>query len=170
MVLVDINILSTFARVGEMRLLWKLFPGESLGVTPTTCQETLEAVRLGCGFLQESMELIRSGKLQLVSPSVEEVVAQEALPGAFSLADKECLTLSQSRGYALLTNDRRLRNFCREQGVAVYDLPQLLRALWRKKIVSKKRVHQILERMEQAEGIVVKNREAIFVTLRSSPG
>lgn len=44
MILVDTNILSSFARVDELELLFVLFPRSPLGVTPAILAEVHQAV------------------------------------------------------------------------------------------------------------------------------
>ena len=43
MILIDNNILSTFARVDQLELLFRLFPKDSLGVPPAVYDELIEA-------------------------------------------------------------------------------------------------------------------------------
>jgi predicted nucleic acid-binding protein len=162
MILVDTSILSTFARVDALELLWALFPSVPLGVTPAIFREVQEAVTQGCGWLAQVPGLVKSGRLQLATATPAEVLAAEELPDSLGLGEREAIALCQSRGWSFVTNDRRARNYCREAGVEVFDLAGLLRALWTTGARPKKFVRGVLDRMEQAEGIVFKNKEAIF--------
>src|SRR5262249_19742925 len=90
------------------------------------------------------------------------ITAKQSLPASFGPGDAECVILCQTRGDTLLTNDRRVRNFCRTEGIDVFDLPQLLRALWENGILSKQRVRRLADEMEVAEHMVIRNKEAIF--------
>ena len=63
------------------------------------------------------------------------------------------------RGTRLLTNDKRARNFCRERAIACLDLPGILRALWVRHVLSKKRVRELLRQIETEEGVVIKNKD-----------
>lgn len=60
------------------------------------------------------------------------------------------------------TNDKRARNVCRERHIACLDLPGILRALWVRHVLSKKRVQELLRQIEAEEGIVIKNKSEIF--------
>lgn len=53
MVIIDNNILSTFARISEINLLFKIFNPEEIGVTPAVYQEFKHGLELGHLFLQE---------------------------------------------------------------------------------------------------------------------
>jgi hypothetical protein len=42
------------------------------------------------------------------------------------------------------------------------DLPAILRGLWVRQVVSKERVRQLLRLIETEQGMVIKNKDAIF--------
>jgi predicted nucleic acid-binding protein len=162
MVLIDNNILSTFARVSAMDLLFTLFPRQQLGVIPAVRNEVLEAIEQGCAWLQDIVRLIEAGRLQLVALTPEELAAIPILPDSFGDGERECVAVCQARGWTFLTNDKRARDYCQQTGVEAYDLAGLLRALWESGLKSKRFVRQLADRMEAAEGMVIKNKEAIF--------
>ena len=72
------------------------------------------------------------------------------------------LVLCQSRGAAFVTNDRRVRNFCRSEGIEVFDLIEVLCALWRLGVCSKQQVRQLVADIESKEGAVIRRKGAIF--------
>ena len=162
MILVDNNILSTFARVGQLELLFRLFPKDSLGVPPAVHDELIEAVRLCCHFLEQAAELVDQGRLDIIPLTANEIAGKPKLPASFGAGDADCVIIAQQRKTPLLTNDRRVRNFCREQGLTVFDLPQLLRALWENGLVSRNRVRRLADEMEAGENMVIRNKDAIF--------
>jgi len=164
MILIDNNILSTFCRVDQLDLLFRLFPKDSLGVPPAVYDELTEAVRLGCHFLEPAARLIDQGRLEIVPLTANEIAAKPKLPGSFGAGDADCVVIAQQRTTPLLTNDRRVRNFCREQSLTVFDLPQLLRALWENGVLSRNRVRRLADEMEAAENMVIRNKDAIFET------
>jgi len=51
MILLDTSILSTFARVDSLDLMWALFPDDPIGVTPAVFREIAEAVAQGRSWL-----------------------------------------------------------------------------------------------------------------------
>ncbi|MBI1924160.1 hypothetical protein HYR99_07900 [Candidatus Poribacteria bacterium] len=162
MILVDNNILSTFARVKQLKLLFQLFPKDALGIPPAVHDEMMDAIRQGYMFLEAVAEMVRNGRLQIVTLTPVEIAAKQTLPSSFGAGDAECVIICQTRGDTLLTNDRRVRNFCRAGGIAIFDLPQLLRALWENGVLSKRRVRRLVDEIEVAENMVIKNKEAIF--------
>jgi predicted nucleic acid-binding protein len=163
MILVDTNLLSTFARADALSLLWELFSGDPLGVTPAIFREILEAVAQGCTWLSEVPALVKGGRIQLISATASEVLAAEGLPESLGAGEREAIAVCQAHEWTFLTNDRRARNYCREIRVEVFDLAGLLRAVWVSKLRSKKFVLELVRRIERAEGLAFKNKDAIFL-------
>ena len=162
MIIVDNNIISTFTRVRQLELLFQLFPKDALGIPPAVYDEMMDAIRQDCAFLEAAAEMVQNERLQIATLTPAEIAAKQILPSSFGVGDAECVIICQTRNDTLLTNDRRVRNFCRAEGIAVYDLPQLLRALWENGILSKQRVRRLASEMEAAENMTIKNKESIF--------
>ncbi len=166
MILLDTSILSSFARVGALDLLWELFPRSPVGITPAVLREILEAVALGRAWLAQIPGLVQGGRLQLAAPTPAEILASEALPDSLGLGEREAIALCKAHRWVFLTNDRRARNFCTEVAVEAFDAAALLRLLWTAGVRSKKFVRALLQRMEETEGLVLKNKETIFKQVR----
>lgn len=164
MILVDVNILSTFARVGGVELVRKLFREESLFLTPACLNEARRAVEVGCDFLRPVLEAVESGAgFDIVPLTKDELLLLSSLPASLGAGERESLAVcSRQRGAKLLTNDRRARNFCRERAIPCLDLPGLLRALWKRGLRSKREVRDLMTEMERGEGIVFKDKESVF--------
>jgi predicted nucleic acid-binding protein len=133
-------------------------------VPPAVQSEILTGASQRLTFLEELVNAIESGRLTLEALTPKELLARHRLPPVLGEGEAESITLCQSRGWTLLTNDKRARNFAETLGLTVYDLRGLLRALWRYGIRSKQQVRRLAERMEIAENMVIKNKEAIFKT------
>ncbi len=164
MIVADTNILSTFARVTAIDFLRQLCKSDRLYVTPATFNELRRAVEVGCGFLAPTLAAIQSGiGLDLVELRREEILASKDLPRSLGAGEAESIAVCLQRpGTRLLTNDKRARNFCREHSIPCLDLPAILRGLWVRQVVSKERVRQLLRLIETEQGMVLKNKDAIF--------
>ncbi|MEP7341657.1 MAG: hypothetical protein ABI977_28250 [Acidobacteriota bacterium] len=162
MVLFDTNIIGTFTLINEMDRLFVLFSGDELGVTPAVYSELMAGICEGRQFLQPAVEMIENGKLTLVTLTAKEVIRQLGLPTSLNAGEAESIALCQSRDAAFVTNDRRARNFCRAEGIEVFDLIEILRSLWKLDICSKKQVRRIVADIEIKEKLVIKHKEEIF--------
>ena len=164
MIIADTNIVSTFARVGALDRVRELVKVDRLYVTPATFNELRRAVEAGCDFLAPTLATIQAGtELDLVELRREEVLAAKDLPASLGAGEAESIAVCLNRrGTQLLTNDKRARNFCRERAIACLDLPGILRALWVRHVLSKKRVRELLRQIETEEGLVIRNKDEIF--------
>lgn len=162
MTLADNNILSTFARIGRLQLLFDLFKPEPLGVTPAVFAGLQTGVERGAMFLEVVLQRIESGELHLVALTPEEVLSLGSLPASLGAGERESVAVCRARRYVLLTNDKRARNFSRGEGVTVLDLGGVLRALWECGLQSKQQVKRLIQEIETKEKLVIKNKGAIF--------
>ena len=145
-----------------MDLLFALFAKDELGVTPAVYAELVAGLREGRSFLRPALELIESGKLLLLTLTAKEVVQRFRLPASLNAGEAETIAVCQSRDTALVTNDRRARNFCRAEGIEVFDLIDVLRALWKLRVCAKQQVRQLVADIETKEKLVIKRKTEIF--------
>jgi len=162
MIVCDTNILSTFARVGALKLLFKIFPAREFVVSKAVYEEILEAKQNSLTFLHSVLALVDIGQLHLISLAPEEERDKSKLPQSFGPGEAESIAIRARRSATFLTNDKRARNYCQQNGIEVYDLILLLRALWRKKVVSQQKVQTIVSDIERLENFVFKNKKDIF--------
>jgi predicted nucleic acid-binding protein len=169
MTLSDANILSTFARVEQIELLRQLVGGDPIYVPPAVYRELQQAVEVGRDFLQPVLDAIVSYEgFDLVALERGEVAALANLPESLGEGEKEAIVVCLHRkSTRLLTNDKRARNYCREQGLACLDLPGLLRALWQQGVCSKSTVRVLIQEIETQEGLVFKDKAEVLKPRRS---
>jgi predicted nucleic acid-binding protein len=163
-IVVDTNIVSTFARVGALPLVARLMQETCLHVSPGTYHELRKAIEAGCSFLEPILDAIHLGQeLDLLELTRSEILSVKDLPSSLGAGEAESIALCLNRpGTSFLTNDKRARNFCRERGIPCLDLPEILRALWVRKAIPKKKAKELVRRIETEQGMVIKNKEEIF--------
>ena len=64
MILADTNILSTFAKIDQLRLLLRLFGDNRLGAVPAVYEEFRAGVNKGYADLQAVVKLIQQGQIE----------------------------------------------------------------------------------------------------------
>ena len=107
MIVVDTNIVGTFARVGALNLIISLFNKDEIGVTPAVYAELVAGVREGRDFLQTAVDLIEKGKFRLLTLTTEEVIERVRLPVSLDDGEAESIIICMRRAAAFLTNDKR---------------------------------------------------------------
>ena len=164
MIVADTNIISTFVRVGAIPLLKRLLEVKRLHITQATYNELRRALEVGCTFLEPVLSALPTqGDLELLELTREEILAVKDMPGSLGAGEAESIAVYRHRpGTRLLTNDKRARNYCRENGVICLDLPGILRALWVRKLLTKKKVSALIRKIEMEQRMVIKNKEEIL--------
>jgi predicted nucleic acid-binding protein len=161
-VLADTNILSTFAKINELSLLRQLFAEEGIGVVPAVHEELHQGVSKGYVALQAAIELIQRRQVNLVMPTAEETLEKSTLPPSFDAGERETVAVAKARGAKVLTNERLVKNWCQQAGIQYWDLPGILRALWRTNLLRKEQVRNLVTQIEAKDRIVFRDQEQIF--------
>ena len=73
------------------------------------------------------------------------------------------MAIAQARGAKVLTNERLVKNWCQQVGIQYWDLPGILRALWRTHLLTKEQVRSLVTQIEAKDRIVFRDQEQIFV-------
>lgn len=89
-------------------------------------------------------------------------MGRQKLPSSLNSGEAESITVCRTRGAAFLPNDRRAHNSCLDESIEVFDLIDMLRALWKLRVCSKQQVRQLVNDIENREGMVIKHQERIF--------
>jgi predicted nucleic acid-binding protein len=161
-VLADTNILSTFAKISQLLLLLRLFADDRMGMVPAVYEEFQAGVTMGYADLQAVIQLVQQGQIELVAPDRREIFQKDVLPASLDAGERETLTVAKSRGYAILTNETQVKNWCKREGIEYLDLPGVLRALWRTNLVPKEQAQGLIDQIETKDRIVFKNKERIL--------
>ncbi|MEW6378884.1 MAG: hypothetical protein AB1611_04680 [bacterium] len=90
----------------------------------------------------------------LSNHALEEYIKLE---GNFSLGkgELEAIAYCKTERCLFATNDIRAREFAKSEGISVISLQAIIKALWKKKISSKKGARQILERIKEADNLAI---------------
>ena len=163
MILADTNIIGTLSRVASIDRLLTLFAKDELGVVAAVYAELVAGVREGREFLRAAVDLVDSGAIKLIALTPDEVVQRLNLPPSLDAGEAESIAVCRTRGAAFVSNDRRARNFCISETIEVFDLIDILRAFWKLGVCSKREVQRLVADIEAKEGMVIKNKERIFV-------
>ena len=131
MILLDTNIISTFAKIGKMGLLYKVFNAPKFFISPNVHSEILKASSKGYSFADKVLELMHSKKLEIIPLSNRESEAIGRLPISLSSGERDSIIICKERKWVLLTNERKVINYCKKHGIAYFDLLDILHASYK---------------------------------------
>ena len=150
MVLLDTNILSTFAKVGKLDVLFQLFVKDEIYITENVFFELHKAYEKELDFVEPIIRIIREGRLKIINTSQEELIFALDLPPFLGDGERDSIAICKVRDQVFLTDDLRAYRYARSEGLKVVTLSTLLRTLWKREIFSKDEIkilcQQIMER------------------------
>ena len=75
------------------------------------------------------------------------------------------IALCRLRKGILLTNDRYVKNYCRENRIEFLDMEEILRAMKLRKILKREELRTLIEDIEKKDHTIVKSKEEILEDL-----
>ena len=161
-VLVDTNILSTFAKIKRLELLFKIMDRGELYISTSVLHELDIAEKIGYDFVQIIFDYIDKERISTLSMDDEESDLFLDLPDSFGRGERESVAISKSRDYIFVSNETRVKNYCDRNDIDFVDLPTLLRRAWKVGLKEKETVKKIVEKIENKDNIIFKDRSIIF--------
>ena len=154
MIVFDTDILSMFAKIDAVDLLKHLF-GKTAIITPKIRDEISVPLEYGYSFPLKVFSTIKT--VPLSDQALEEYIR---LQGNLSLGkgELEAIAYCKTEKCAFASNDIKARKIAKSGGVSVISLQAILKALWKKKIRSKKEIKQILEKIKKADNLSVSRK------------
>ena len=148
-VVLDCDLTSTFAKVNKIDLLEKLFSDAKLVITASVYNELLEAKQYGFNFpdkvMQSSIGLIN---IQREERGIFEDFLQDY---RIHLGEAEGIAIAKCRNGVFITNDSRAVEFCKEKGVKVLNLKDILRRIAVEKIINKDEMVKLIRDIEDKD-------------------
>ena len=148
-VVMDCDLISSFAKINRIDLLETLFPDAQLVITASVYNELLKTKEYGFDFLdkiiQSNVGLIN---IQKEERSVFEDFLQDY---RIHLGEAEGIAIAKCRGGVFMTNDSRAVRFCGEKGVKVLNLKDVLRKIAVDGIVDKGEMLKLIRGIENED-------------------
>lgn len=154
-VISDTNILSSFAAANSLTLLLQLFENTIICIPQSVYEELQHGLESERTYINTALQAIDSGKIQLLALSASEKRQSIPLPNQLNAGERDGIILAQAHQARFLSNDRRAVRYCKENNIKVSDLPDLLRLLWLRRIVSQDEIKSIIDRMASVEGLTL---------------
>jgi len=169
MILSDTGILSSFAAARGLPLLLAALEGDTILIPPAVEQELRAGLARGVTYLQNVLDLIPMGQVQLLDLNESGLECMSSLPETLGPGEREAIALCLRHGATLLCSDRRVVRYCDAQGILCLDLASLLRKLWTEGVATRAKVKTMIVRMEKVESLVFKDQDRVFAPQKDIP-
>lgn len=154
-VVFDADIISTFAKIGKIHLLKKVFK-EELSFPDAVQDDLIRARDAGYDYVTTALK-----EFKFVGLQQEEADFVKSQSGKIlGLGELECIAICKFRNYTFATNDKQAKVEAKKQGVNVVDLGGILWQL--KPHVSKEELKQIVQYIEEKDHTLLKGKELLL--------
>jgi len=150
-ILLDTDVLSAFAKIGKIDLLYQLFSTSVLYISPSVLEEVKVSYDKKYPFAMEIFQLIEKGRIKVVVLKEKEIYEKERLPIWFGEGEKESIILCLNRGGVLLSNEKKVKKFCEGRKIVCLRTPGLLKALIDEGIIEVKEAKRIIENLKNKD-------------------
>ena len=165
MIIADTSILSTFARIQRLDLLFAVVETTVIHLPPAVQNEITFGLQKGLHFLQPIIDaLTAKTQFHSIELTAEEKRLMLSFPKALNAGEKEGIAICLARtDNKFITNDKRAHNFCLANNILSLDLKRILRRLWKNGYCSKPEIRKLMEDIESSEpGMVIKGKYEIL--------
>ena len=123
--------------------------------------ELLNAREAGYDFIDDILE--HGFKvLHLDSDLIQMYERKRAWLKHLHAGEVTSILLCKRSGMAFVTNDRRAKRYCEENGVEWLDIIDLLRLCYRKQVLAKQELVQVIDAIEAKDRTRILRREEFF--------
>lgn len=137
---------------------------EELKISPSVYEELMRAKRAGYSFVDD---IFRNVDIVLLSEN-EFNSFRYLLENEKNMHEGECqlIALCKSRKGILLTNDRYVKNYCKENKIEFLDMEEILRAMKLKKILSREGLRKLIDDIEKKDHTIIRSKGDILAIMQ----
>ena len=162
MVFVDTDILSIFAKIQRLPLLFTVFNQETLHISNAVANEVEMGVLKGFNFAQDITALLTQERIQTHhSTSVDEAFMM-SLPQTLAAGERESMAICKRLAAIFVSNERRVKHHCQTHSICCVNLAEILRSLWGLEILTQVDVREIITEIETKDSLTFRTTDPIF--------
>lgn len=157
-VLCDTDITSALAKADALELLEIVFLDCKFLITEYVRDELDISKQEGFDFPDKIFDFCKTTTL------TEEELDIYKSTGSLEISktDQKNLIIAKNRDMPLLTNDSKLYAEGVRKEIKVYDLRQILKAIYEEELLSKKKLRDVIRKIEEKDNTTIKDIETIF--------
>ena len=165
----DTDILSMLGKIGRADLLRKLFPETSIIITFEVYNELLRAKETGYDFVDGILEQ-RFKVIHLDPDLIKEYEQKKEELKDLHTGELTSILLCRRKGMTFVTNDSKAKKFCTESDVEWLDIIDILRLCYRKCVLDKREIENVIRDIEEKDRTRITRKEEIFADVEIKRG
>ena len=158
-VILDCDIASCLAKVDRVDLLKRAFPDSNICITNSVYIELLRAKQAGFSFPDRIFESIPVISL---NQNERETLQKLSVKRLIHFGESEGVSIAKNRDAIFLTNDSKVVRYCREVGINVLDLKDILLLLAIRRMVTYAEMEYLLMDIEIKDNTVINDKTSIL--------
>ncbi|RKU22193.1 hypothetical protein C6503_04290 [Candidatus Poribacteria bacterium] len=162
MIFVDADILSIFAKIQRLTLLFIVFDQETLNIAFAVENEIKTGVSKGFHVFDDIIALQTQRKIRTYYTTPADQEFMSSLPQTLGAGERESIVLCKRLSATFASNDRRVMHHCQTNGIHCINLVDILRLLWELQILSQTDVQKVITEIEIADRLKFRSIDPIF--------
>ena len=162
MVFVNTDVLSIFAKIQRLPLLFTVFNQESLHIASAVANEIEIGTLKGFHFAQDITTLLTQERIQTHHPLPMDEAFMMSLPQTLAAGECESMAICKRLGGIFASNERRVKHHCQTHSISCINLAEILRALWELEILTQTDVRKIITEIETKDSLTFRTTDPIF--------
>jgi predicted nucleic acid-binding protein len=158
-IILDCDIASCIAKVDKVDLLKRAFLDSDIYITNSVYIELLRAKQAGFSFPDRIFESI-----PVISLNQDEIetLQELSLKRWIHFGESEGISIAKNRGAIFLTNDSKVVHYCKEIGIEVLDLKDILLLLAIRKMITHAEMKDLIQDIEEKDNTLIKDKASIL--------
>lgn len=162
MVFVDTDVLSIFAKIERLPLLFAVFDQEMLNIAEAVENEVKRGVSKGFSFSDDIIALQTQGQIRTYHTTLADQEFMSSLPQTLGAGESESMALCKRFTATFASNERRVMHYCKANEIHCIDLVRILRAFWELQILSQTDVRKVITEIETEDQLKFRSIDPIF--------
>ena len=158
----DTDILSIFAKIQRLTLLFTVFDQETLNIAFAVENEIKTGVSKGFQFSEDIIALQTQGKIRTYHTTLADQEFMSSLPQTLGAGERESMALCKRFTATFASNDRPVMHHCQATGIHCINLVDILRLLWELQILSQPDVRKVITEIETEDQLKFRSIDPIF--------
>ena len=162
MVFVDTDVLSIFAKIERLPLLFAVFDQEMLNIAEAVENEVKTGVSKGFSFSDDIIALQTQGQIRTYHTTLADQEFMSSLPQTLGAGESESMAICKRLTAIFASNERRVMHYCKANRIDCINLVRILRALWELKILTQTDVRKVITEIETEDRLKFRSIDPIF--------
>ena len=158
----DTDILSIFAKIQRLTLLFTVFDQETLNIAFAVENEIKTGVSKGFHFSEDIIALHTQRRIQTYHATTIDQAFINLLPQTLGVGERESMALCKRFSATFVSNDRRVMHHCQTNGIHCINLVDILRLLWELQILTQTDVQEVITEIEMKDRLKFRTTDPIL--------